>query len=289
MYSHATGDRRFLAHYAAPVLYGVADWITSRVTRRPSGFDFNQAMGIAERQEPSDNEAFTIMGAQLVLREAISCAQQLGHDVRPAWAEVEAGLALPTNRAGVILSHDGYRRSEEKGATPDALAGLFPMWYAVDPTVEKATLDFYLQLAPKYIGSPMLSPLYGVWAAWAGDRRLARRMLEEGYAELIGSRYLQALEMSPAKFPDQPLSGPFFANMGGFLEGLVYGLPGIKVSQADPADWPSRPVVLPAGWRSIEVERAWIRMKPARIIAHDGDDRAIIEMGDERGRRRRAA
>jgi hypothetical protein len=68
---------------------------------------------------------------------------------------------------------------------------------------------------------------------------------------------------------------------------LLYGLPGIKLGPGDPNEWPSRPVVLPEGWRSIEIERAWIRGAPARIVARHGDARAAIEIG--RGRRRRAA
>jgi hypothetical protein len=179
----------------------------------------------------------------------------------------------------VILTHDGFHPNEEKGSTPGPLAALFPLWWDMAPEVERATLDYYLDKAPGYIGSPMLSPLYGVWAAWRGDRRLARRLYEEGYADLVGPRFLQTLEMSPEKFPDKPPSGPFFANLGGFLMGLMYGLPAIRLGPGEPETWPSRPVVLPDGWRSIEVERAWIRNRPARIVAEHGAERAVIEMG----------
>jgi hypothetical protein len=148
-------------------------------------------------------------------------------------------------------------------------------------------LDLYLGLAPDYIGSPMLSPFYGVWAAWAGDRTLSARLFEQGYADLVGGRYLQTLEMAPAKFPDKPRSGPFFANLGGFLMGLLYGLPGIRLGDGEPQGWARRPVVLPQGWRSIQVERAWVRMQSATIVARHGDERATI--APTSARRRRAA
>jgi hypothetical protein len=100
-------------------------------------------------------------------------------------------------------------------------------------------------------------------------------------------RFLQTLEQSPEKFPEKPPSGPFFANLGGFLMGLMFGLPAIRIGPDDPSTWPSRPVVLPEGWRSIEIERAWVRMKPARIVAEHGAERALIET--TRAKRSRAA
>ena len=174
-------------------------------------------------------------------------------------------------------NHDGYRPNEEKGATPGPLAGIFPIWYDLPPRTAKATLDYYLRLAPGYVGSPMLSSLYPVWATWAGDRALALRLLEQGYAELMNGRFLQTLEVHPQKFQDSPRAGPFFANLGGFLMSLMYGLPGLRASAAEPSAWPVRPVVLPQGWRSIEIERAWIHQRPARIVARHGASRAVIQ------------
>jgi len=285
-YAHATGDARFLRDDAEPVLSGVADWIASRVTPIRDGYAWLETMGIAERRTPSDNEAFTLMMARTVLDEAIACAGRLGAPVRTAWRNVRDGLRVsPSQRLGAILSHDGFNPGEEKGHTPGPLAGIFPAWFALDPGVEQATLRYYLDLAEGYIGSPMLSPLYGVWACWAGDRRLAARLYEEGYANLIGERFRQTLEQSRGMFPDSPPSGPFFANLGGFLMGLLYGLPGIRLGPGEPATWPARPVVLPAGWRSIEVERAWAHGEPVRIVARHGAERA--EIGN--GRRRRTS
>jgi protein-glucosylgalactosylhydroxylysine glucosidase len=287
-YAHATGDHRFLAEKAAPILYGVADWITSRVTRERDGFSLRKTMGIAERKRASDNDAFTIMGARTTLTEALACAERLGNYAPPAWREVLNGLRLPRNtRTGAIISHDGYRPNEEKGATPGPLAGIFPLGYVLDADTERATIEYYLRLSAEYIGSPMLSPLYGVWAAWIGDRRQALRLLDDGYAQLMGDRFMQTLEMSPKKFPDQPSSGPFFANLAGFLMALLFGFPGLRIGAGDPETWAARPVVLPQGWRSIEVERVWVRTQPARLVARHGADRATIQLN--RPSRRRAA
>ena len=277
-YAYATGDRRFLADDASRILYGVADWITSRVSRTARGFEIRQTMGIAERKAATDNDAFTVLSAKTVLRQAIDCAQRLGHTVPEAWSEVEAGLDVrPSRDLNAIMNHDAFNPNEEKGATPGPLAAMFPVWWEFAPDVERATLDYYLDLAPDYIGSPMLSALYGVWAAWRGDRGRSLRLFEEGYADLVMGRFLQTLEQSREKFPEKPPAGPFFANLGGFLMSLTYGLPAIKLGPGDPATWPSRRIVLPEGWRSIEIERAWVHMKPARIVAEQGAERAAIE------------
>jgi hypothetical protein len=279
-FANVTGDDRFRRELATPVVFGVADWIASRVSRTRSGYAFRDTMGVAERTRAADNDAFTVMGAKLVLSEAIRAAEAAGIDAPRAWAAVMAGLQPPRNAAGnYLISHEGFRPNEEKGATPGPLAGFFPLGYEVDPATEKATLDYHLRLAPEYIGSPMLSAFYVVWAAWFGDRRMSARLLEEGYGRFIGQRFLQTLEIAPGKEPDKPDSGPFFANLAGFLMALMYGLPGLRVSSAEPASWPVRPVVLPAGWRSVEIERAWVRQQPARIVARQGDQRALLEVG----------
>ena len=285
-HAHGSGDLRFLQDEAHPVLFGVADWITSRVTRTRGGYAFKGSMGIAERPEPADDDAFTVMGARIVLAEALAQAERFRRPASPAWSAVLAGLQPPVERrTGALLSHDGWRPDEEKGATPGPLAGVFPLWYDLPPERMRATLDRYLALAPDYIGSPMLSSLYGVWAAWAGDRARSARLLDEGYGTMIAGRFLQTLELDPVKYPETPQSGPFFANLGGFLMGLMYGLPGIRLGPDAPATWPARPVVLPAGWRSIEIERAWVRQEPARIVARHGAERASIELGPRRSRR----
>ena len=70
-------------------------------------------------------------------------------------------MVLP-ERGSAIVSHDGYRKDEEKGATPDPLMGIFPLGLELAPEQEQATLDLYLGMADGYVGSPMLSALYGV-------------------------------------------------------------------------------------------------------------------------------
>jgi protein-glucosylgalactosylhydroxylysine glucosidase len=276
-YADVTGDDEFTRAELWPVLHGVAEWIESRVVRSARGAEIQRAMGIAERESPSNNEAFTNMSATVVLNEAMALAERLGHGVPERWREIAASLVIPTDASGAhIISYDGWQPNHEKGATPTPLAGLFPLWYPAGER-EAATLRRYLELAPDYIGSPMLSAFYGVWAAWSGDRELSARLFDEGFGQFDHGRFHQTLETRPDYQPDQPKAGPFFANLGGFLESLLLGLPGIKPTSDDPASWPCRSVVLPAGWAAIEVERLWIRGEPTSLRARHGDQRARLE------------
>jgi hypothetical protein len=178
------------------------------------------------------------------------------------------------------VSHDGYRKTEEKGATPDPLMGIWPFGYPLEAEDEKATLDFYLAQADAYLGSPMLSALYGAWAARAGDRALALKLLDEGYAKFEGGRFGQILEYRPDRFPEQPRAGPFFANMGGFLTGLLLGFPRLEPNEDDPDTWSKAPVVLPEGWTAIEIDRLWLRDRPMRLVARQGERTRLIPLDE---------
>jgi hypothetical protein len=240
-------------------------------------------MGIAEREQPADNAAYVNMAAAVALREALWCAEQVGRTAPPPWKAIADGLVLPIDRSHVILDHDGYTRREEKASTPAALAGLFPLGYEVSEQVERATLRFYLDMADDYAGSPMLSVLLGAWAARLGDRALSSRMFEEGYAKFASDRFNVVHEYRADRFPDQPVSGPFMANLGGFLLACLYGLTGIRIGPDAPETWSRRPVVMPDLWDGIEVERLWVRGQPASLRAKHGDERAHVSIASRTG------
>jgi trehalose/maltose hydrolase-like predicted phosphorylase len=274
-YADVTGDAEFLRTQAWPVLSGVAEWLTSRVTPTKTGFDIAESMGIAEREHAVCNAAFTNMGAVVVLRAAQAAAKRLGLAADPRWETLAAGIAIP-RRGKAIISHDDYRTNEEKGATPDPLMGIFPFGFPLDQPSEDATLAFYLKSVEDYIGSPMLSALYGAWAARSGDRALALKLLDEGYGRFCAGRFLQTLEYRADRFPEQPQAGPFFANIGGFLTGLMFGFTGLEPGPDAVDAWSRRTVNLPAGWSAIQIDRLWIRGRAMRLVARQGET-AVLE------------
>lgn len=279
LWCDVTADERFLREEAWPILAGVADWIVDRVEPVRGGYVFRELGGPAENPGFIDEDAVTTLTAKVMLEKTVAVAARLNTPCDPRWAEVAHGLNPPVRADGAIASHAGYARDEPKGATPSPLLALFPWWADIDPDTARRTLDFYLAQWPDYAGSPMLAALYGAWAAWTGDRDLSLKLFEEGYGLYQTGRFAQTLEYRLDKDFGDVASGPFIANIGGFLTALLFGLPGLKASDADPADWPSRPVVLPTGWRAVECDRLWIHGRPARLVARHGAERAELTFG----------
>jgi hypothetical protein len=187
-------------------------------------------------------------------------------------------MVLPLDsRRGAIVNHDGARLDEEQGGVPEGAAGLFPVGYRLAGGAERATYRYaFAEQGPRYVGAPMLSALLPVYAARGGDPAAARELLERGYGEFINEPFIEPDEF-PRSRTDRPRASPMFANLSGFLTGLLYGFTGIQIGAGDPETWCSRPVTLPEGWRGIEIERVWVRGRPWRLEARGGDPAATLE------------
>jgi hypothetical protein len=276
-YVHATGDLNFARYEAAPVLAAVAWWIESRVEQTPRGYEIRRVVGIAETGTPVDNSAFTNMAASVALRETIGLARALDLPYPDSLEAIAAGLVIPTDAATrVIQNHDGYRPDEDQGATPEAAAGLFPLDFPTDPATERATLEYYVGLADRYAGQPMLSALLGTYAARLGDRARSLELFERGYAEFVVEPFTITTEYSPTVFPDHERAGPFTANLGGFLTSCLYGLTGLRLHDGEPASWFERKITLPSGWDGIHVDRIWAHGQPMALHASHGAEHGYL-------------
>jgi hypothetical protein len=276
-YLHATGDRAFGYYEAQPVLSGVAEWIESRVDSSPRGYEIRNVIGIAETGTTVDNSAFINMAAVVAMREAIALSKNLGLPYKQRWEDIADNLVIPVDpRTRVIQNHDGYHPDENMGSTPEAAAGLFPLDFQTDPDTERATFEFYVGLADKYAGEPMLSAMLGVYAARLGDRAASLDLFEKGYGDFVIEPFTVTAEYSPQVYPDRARAGPFTANLGGFLTSCLYGLTGLRLHGGDPASWFGRRIVLPAGWDAIHVDQIFARAQPRAVHAAHGDERGRL-------------
>lgn len=172
-------------------------------------------MGIAEREQPVANAAFTNMAAVVVLNDAIAAADRLGLTADSQWSDIARRMVLP-RRDEAVVSHDGYRRDEEKGATSDPLMGVFPFNYVLSPAEEAATLQFYLGLADSYVGSPMLSALYGFGRPAPGIARLLYACLSRVTGNSYRGASYRPLSIAPTGSPNSRAPVPSLPISAGF-------------------------------------------------------------------------
>jgi hypothetical protein len=275
--AYARGDRQVAQTMAWPVVSAAADWVCSRVTPDRGRVRVLRAMGVAERSGPADDDAFTTMAAVAVIRHATRLAAWLGIEPSRDWAAVAAGLEVCVDD-GVILDHEGFSFDEPKGATPSAPAGVLLFGHPVEEEIASRTRRAYLARADDYVGSPMLASLLGVFAALEGDRNRSTELFEEGYAAYCSDRFANVHEYRPDRFPDEPVAGPFYANLSGFLLACTYGLGRLRLGPGAPATWcQDGPLVMPSAWDGVEIERVWAHGRPHRFLAVHGDERARLE------------
>jgi trehalose/maltose hydrolase-like predicted phosphorylase len=277
-FTHATGDETYRRQVAWPVIHAIAEWTESRVERTRRGFEIREMTGPAEADPPRDNNAFVNMAAANLMREAVDFAEALGERPRRVWREIADRLVLPTASHGAhIPNYDDYRIDQPKAGTPEAAAGIFPMGYRVPPEVETATFRYAVtEQAPRYVGTAMLSSFLPYYAARAGMREASAELLETGYGAFINEPFLETDEFT-SDAPEQPRTGPMFANTGGYLTTLLYGYPGLRLSAGPPETWTERPVVMPANWKAIHVERLWVRGEERSLTAEAGEPSAVLD------------
>lgn len=271
-YLQATDDVIFEQEGGRQLVFAAAEWAASRADRTDQRYAIRDVTGPAEAKEPVDNDAWTNCAAIIVLRGAMELAKRSGLRPPDDWCEVADRLTIPMDdRAGIIANHDGYRLDEEKGGTPEGAAAIFPLGWRPSTDVENATFRFAMeQQAPRYIGTPMFSAFFPVWAARLGEREAARDLLERGFATFVDDPFL-AVDEFPSYAKDKPVANPMFANLGGYLLGLLFGYPGLDPDFGKPAGWLERGTMLPSSWQEIDVERIWVRGKPVGLHARHGE------------------
>lgn len=274
-YVHATGDDIFLRQQAWPVLEGVAEWITSRVAKTDRGYEIRHVTGVDEFLDNVHNNSYTNAAAIVVLQEAIACARALGMTPPASWSKVADGMFLPIDpKTQVMMKNDAYEYTGGM-CVPETLLAYFPFTYQHSPDVDRATYRYHIDLAETFLGMPMASSLFGVWAVRNGERDLSRRFFEKGVIDFLVEPYHQFNESVVGSYGD-PTHALFLTNPAGFLMSLMMGLTGLQLDAGDPREWGKFPIAMPDGWDGIEIERIWARGREARLSAHHGDARAKI-------------
>jgi len=278
-YAHATGDRIFEREKAWPVVKGVADWIVSRVRRTRRGYEMPYDRSRDEQWLSVHNCATTLGMAKLVLCEASAMAQRLGYEPPAVWREIGRNLFFPIDAdSRVLLKFEGWKDERELcGMEIAALYEMFP--FSIGPEVDRATIDYYLDRADRYLGMPMFSVHVAAMLARYRGRAAGLAALEKGLLSRVRPPFLQfcecSKEMGRWNSTDVTL---FLTDAAGVVHTVLQLMTGLRPNADQPAEWLERPPALPEGWDAIEAERIWVRGHPARLSARHGEARARLEV-----------
>lgn len=278
-YVHVTGDEQFLREKAWPVLSGAAEWISSRVVETDRGFEIRHITGIDEGIDNVHNNAETNGLATIILREAIGFARRLGHAPPGEWTSIAREMVLPIDPlTNVLLKHDDY---EYNGGicNPETLMLYFPFGWKHSPSVDVATMRYHLDLAHTYLGQPMNSCNFAVWAARSGNTALAREFLEKGTAARVIEPAMQFIEsVRDLKSGCPPTI--FLTACGALLNACMLGFTGLHPDSGEPSAWSSCPAVLPDGWEAITIDRVFLRGAAYSISVRSGASASLTPVNE---------
>ncbi|MEU6663341.1 discoidin domain-containing protein [Streptomyces sp. NPDC046821] len=298
-YYLATGDRAWLRSRGWPLLQGLAEYWTSRVTKNADGsYSIKDVAGPDEYSNGVDDGVYTNAVAATALRSAARAARLVGAKAPTAWTTIAGKLRIPYDpKRKVFLQYAGYDGSTIKQA--DAVLLLYPLdWKPMPKGAAAATLDYYLARTDPD-GPAMTDSVHAVAAAAIGEpgcstytflRRASKPFFRGPFDLFSESRGAKAGSSDPlAGSPAQD----FLTGKGGFLQVFTHGLTGLRLEEDALRLDPSLPPQLGRGvtlrgltWRgrtydiAIGPRRTTVRLtsgKPFPVVTPTG--RATVGRG----------
>ncbi len=229
----ATGDHRWLAERALPVLAGVADLFVS-MARPIDGtgeqFGLLDIWCVNEREGLVDRCAYTTAAARKVLQLTDYAARLCGRASNPGWLATVRRLAMPTLNGRIV----GHANTDQPLSWGQALL-TYPLEWPFESNEVQSNLA-----EPQ--GWDM--SFQAIQAAVAGDAAAMRRYLDH---------QADAFPMAPfgvrAEAPGRDAI-PFHTGCGAFLQAWLYGVTGLRWRESG-LNAVYRPC-LPQGIQSVE-------------------------------------
>jgi trehalose/maltose hydrolase-like predicted phosphorylase len=251
----ATHDRDWLREYGWPVIRNVAEFWTSRVTydAERQRYDIEHVTSVEENYYDVPNDTFTNLEAAKALRIATAAAALVGARPDPRWAEIAAKLHVPFSASA--NRHLDMDESVHHEGNSDLAFLAFPSLDApMSATVRRNDFDFavasrgHSERTPTTMG---IGP-NAIAAAALGDTAAATQWLQRNYAD----------DMFEGPFNVRPETadnntGYFLTGSGGFLQGLIFGLTGLRLAERGLIE--AYPPMLPARWKSLTLQNVVFR------------------------------
>lgn len=219
----ASGDLSFLRDFAWPVLSGVADFWTTRVSLNGSTFSVYNVMPPDEYHFPCNDSVYTNVGVQQSITHALAAAQILGIQVPSNWTSVANNILIPFDADLVIHPEfEGYTGDQVKQA--DTILIGYPLQFSMPPSVRRNDLEYYAARTDP--GGPAMTwSMFAVGWLEAGNFSMAEKMLNLSFIpHLIPPFNVWAEGLDGSGTPN------FITGAGGFLQLMAFGYPGLRLT-----------------------------------------------------------
>jgi len=291
-------DHDFLEYRIWPIIKNVTEWLVSRGEFTSRGFEFKTMMGPDEGISNVSNQSYFNLLAKKVISIAIECSKILNKTSDESWRQIAKQIYLPLNAdKNVVTPYDPTSKvtifDRNKNEFVNVIANLKDETYSLgnltflfchglplSDNLFRSTYFFEEKIRLKRInetgipGGPntvgFVSPAWMAAAAFCGERDKAAELFTSTWKGHLLPPFGMTREVQDRYY------GGFITSCGSLLQNTILGLTGLRISATD---WRKYPASLPTGWKSIEVDRIWIRGSPYKLIAKNGEKAQLISPG----------
>ncbi|XP_012507442.1 PREDICTED: acid trehalase-like protein 1 isoform X1 [Propithecus coquereli] len=228
LYYHATQDLQLFREAGGwDVVSAVAEFWCSRVEWSPGEekYHLRGVMPPDEYHAGVNNSVYTNVLAQNSLRFAAALAWDLGLPVPNRWLEVADKIKVPFDlERNFHPEFDGYEPGEQVKQADVVLLG-YPVPFPLSPNVRRRNLEVYEAVTSPQ-GPAMTWSMFAVGWMELKEPARARDLLDRSFANAA----------EPFKVWTENADGSgavnFLTGMGGFLQAVLFGCTGFRVTRA---------------------------------------------------------
>ena len=242
-YWRVTRDMEWLKDKGWPLLKGIAEFWTSRVTENVDGsWSIDGVVGADEYAINVTDNAFTNGAVRQVLKYADKAARLCGEKAPSEWKSISDGLRILRDADGTVKEYEGYDGRKIKQADVNLLG--YPLGVVTDRRQLLRDLEYYEDKVDPVDGPAMTWSIFCVQYARLGDAGRAEEMFHRCYRSFSRPPF-GALAETPSS--DNPY---FVTGAGGLLQAVLFGFGGLDITDSGIVQ---RPSVLPSSWKSLTI------------------------------------
>ncbi|XP_048339346.1 protein-glucosylgalactosylhydroxylysine glucosidase isoform X2 [Sphaerodactylus townsendi] len=225
-YYHITQDLKLFQEGGWDVVHAVAQYWCSRVKWNPEeqNYHINGVMPPDEYHQDVDNSVYTNVIAQRSLNFAIDLGSQLCIPIPEEWKEVRKKIKVPFDKTRRFHpEYDGYCPGEQVKQADVVLLG-FPLLHPMDSEVRRNDLNMYEPVTDP-TGPAMTWSMFAVGWLELKEPERAQHQLSKCFSNIT----------EPFKIWVENSDGSgavnFLTGMGGFLQAILFGYTGFRITK----------------------------------------------------------